>query len=101
MKPSRRFLALLLALGLGAGAVSAHLSAQIRKPGQPLPPEPKEQASEPFADTVNVSVVNVDVYVTDKQGNPVSGLTKDDFEIFENKRRWRSPTSTRSATARP
>ena len=80
MKSSQRLIALSLALGLGCGAALA----QIRKPGQPLPAEP--QSSEPFADTVNVSVVNVDVYVTDKQGNPVTGLTKDDFELFENKR---------------
>ena len=35
-------------------------------------------------DTVEVNVVNVEVYVTDKKGNPVSGLTRDDFEIFED-----------------
>src|SRR3712207_9028076 len=56
-----------LPIWLGCGAVFA----QIRKPGDPLPPEP-QGGSEPFMDTVNVSVVNVDVYVTDKQGNPRS-----------------------------
>ena len=29
-------------------------------------------------------VIGVDVVVTDKKGNPVNGLTKDDFQIFEN-----------------
>lgn len=35
-------------------------------------------------ETVEVSIVNVDVFVTDKSGERVHGLTKDDFEIFEN-----------------
>jgi len=39
-----------------------------------------------FIDTVNVSVVNVDVYVTDKQGKRVNGLTKNDFELYEDGR---------------
>ena len=34
--------------------------------------------------TIEVSIVNVDVFVTDKAGHRVRGLTKDDFEIFEN-----------------
>jgi VWFA-related protein len=41
---------------------------------------------EPFVDVVNVSVVNVDVYVTDKQGRSVTGLTRDDFQLLENGR---------------
>lgn len=84
MSSFQRFLmttGLLLALGSFAGA-------QVRKPGDPLPPakagsqEPQEQ----FGLTVNVSVVNVDVYVTDKKGRPVTGLTRDDFQLFENKK---------------
>ena len=39
-----------------------------------------------FFESVDVNVVNVDVYVTDKKGNPVTGLTKDDFSVFENGR---------------
>lgn len=39
-----------------------------------------------FVDTVDVRVVNVDVYVTDKKGNRITGLTKDDFELFEDRR---------------
>lgn len=33
---------------------------------------------------MDVSVVNVDVQVTDKDGNPVTGLVSDDFEVFED-----------------
>ncbi|HYK05653.1 MAG TPA: VWA domain-containing protein [Thermoanaerobaculia bacterium] len=37
-----------------------------------------------LGETVEVSIVNVDVVVTDAKGNRVRGLTKDDFQIFEN-----------------
>src|SRR6266480_2920123 len=37
-----------------------------------------------LGETIEVSIVNVDLFVTDKAGNRVHGLTKDDFEIFEN-----------------
>lgn len=39
-----------------------------------------------FIDTVDVNVVNIEVYVTDKKGNRITGLTKDDFELYEDKR---------------
>src|SRR5215218_5990767 len=34
--------------------------------------------------SIEVSIVNVDVFVTDRAGDRVHGLTKDDFEIYEN-----------------
>ena len=37
-----------------------------------------------IGETIDVSIVNVDVVVTDRAGNRVRGLTKDDFEIYEN-----------------
>lgn len=37
-----------------------------------------------FVDRLDVHVVNVDVYVTDRKGNRVEGLTADDFELLEN-----------------
>lgn len=37
-------------------------------------------------ESVSVNVVNVDVYVTDKKGTRVTGLTRDDFEILEDGR---------------
>lgn len=39
-------------------------------------------AADSFSQTVDVRVVNVDVYVTDKKGRPVTGLTQDDFVLL-------------------
>ncbi len=38
-----------------------------------------------LSEKIEVRVANVDVFVTDRAGNPISGLTRDDFEIVENK----------------
>ena len=35
-------------------------------------------------ETIDVTIVNVEVFVTDKRGRRVHGLTRDDFEIHEN-----------------
>jgi VWFA-related protein len=37
-----------------------------------------------FVEQVDVNVVNVEVFVTDRQGNRVTGLGRDDFELFED-----------------
>jgi len=50
-----------------------------------LPASAQTPASVPHAgETIEVSIVNVDTVVTDKQGRRVHGLRKDDFEIYEN-----------------
>jgi len=55
---------------------------------EPAPAEPTDGAPpEVFFERLEVHVVNVDVYVTDRDGNPVTGLTKDDFELYEDGRR--------------
>jgi VWFA-related protein len=64
----------IVALAILAAAVSPFAAAQ--KVG-PLPP---------LTAQVEVHVVNVDVCVTDANGNPVGGLTRDDFQIFEDGR---------------
>jgi VWFA-related protein len=69
---------LLMVLGLAGSA-----GAQKAKPADAAA-KPAAKTEEPFADTVNVGVVSIDVYVTDKKGNAVGGLTKNDFQIFEN-----------------
>jgi VWFA-related protein len=71
----------LLAAGLAAALVLA-LAAHAQQP--PAPPAPED--FEIFVDTVDVRVVNVDVFVTDKKGEPVTGLTRDDFELLEDRK---------------
>jgi VWFA-related protein len=41
-------------------------------------------APPPLVEKIDVSVVNVDVTVTDRHGQPVAGLTRNDFEVFED-----------------
>jgi len=68
-----RVLALVLAVGgVLAGVLLAQEAADSK--GQPGM----------FVDAVEVNVVNIDVFVTDKKGNPVTDLTKEDFRVFEN-----------------
>lgn len=71
---------ILTCIALLAWAAPAVLSAQSSGQGDDSP------AGDLFIDTVDVNVVNVDVYVTDKEGAPVTGLTADDFEVRENGR---------------
>ena len=44
-------------------------------------------AQAPLVESIEVRVVNVDVVVTDAAGNPVTGLTRDDFEVLEDGRK--------------
>lgn len=64
----KRFLALAL-------LAATPLAAQ-RKPAEPEAPK--------LVETIDVRIINVDVIVTDKKGNFIPNLTKDDFEIYEN-----------------
>jgi VWFA-related protein len=50
-----------------------------------LPAPPSAPTS--FGDTVEVNVVNVEVYVTDKDGHRVPGLKKEDFSLSEDGRK--------------
>jgi VWFA-related protein len=52
------------------------LAAQQKNP--PAAETPK------LTESIDVRVIGIDVVVTDKKGNAVTGLTKDDFRIFEN-----------------
>jgi VWFA-related protein len=74
------------------GLAVAGLLFLLAVPGMAAPAAPAKPAAggkpgeDLFVDTVNVSVVNVDVYVTDKQGKRVTGLTRNDFDLFEDGR---------------
>lgn len=53
-------------------------------PGAPAGAQDAAPPADRFAETVEIEVVNVDVVVVDKQGQPVVGLTPADFRIFED-----------------
>jgi len=74
------FACLLLLAWTVPAAVSAQDSGKGSGSGEESP------SGDLFIDTVDVNIVNVDVYVTDEDGNPVTGLTADDFEVNENGR---------------
>ena len=59
-------------IALGLLLVPASLAAQ-----EPAP-------EESFAESIEVSVVNLDVFVTDRKGQPLTGLKREDFEVFED-----------------
>jgi VWFA-related protein len=81
----RRFPALVALLVGAATAVG-----QDKPPVSPVqpPPAPAQKAPEapipPVTESVNVTVTNVDVFVTDSKGQRVTGLKADDFEIRQD-----------------
>jgi len=62
-------------LALAAMPLAAQSQQQPQTPASEVPK---------LVDTLEVKVINVDVVVTDKKGNTIKGLTKDDFEVLEN-----------------
>ncbi len=64
------------AAGLALGLLLAPASPS-RAAGEPA-------AGESFKESIEVSVVNLDVFVTDKKGQPLTGLKKEDFQVFED-----------------
>lgn len=53
---------------------------------QPPPPKPPADSSAlpPISESVEVSVTNIEVIVTDRKGNRVRGLTREDFEVRQD-----------------
>ncbi len=62
---------------------------------------PAPASDRPFAEQIAVSVVNVEVYVTDREGKPVTSLTRDDFEVTEDGRPVELVNFYRVAGGRP
>jgi VWFA-related protein len=79
-----KILAILAVLALAAWLAGAQEPASV--PREEAPADGGGLIDEVFVDQINVNVVNVDVYVTDKKGNPITDLTADDFELFENRK---------------
>lgn len=53
-------------------------------PGLALAQAPPEESEPTFFESIDVNVVNVEVYVTDKAGKRIQGLTRDDFQVLED-----------------
>ena len=80
---SRPFALLLLTLSMALPAVAAH--AKPVKPPEPPSATANSAAQQgAYFENVNVDLINVEVFVTDKTGNPVKGLTQADFQILED-----------------
>ena len=65
-------------------AFPAALAIALPLFGQQPQPKPQPVDIPPLVEKIDVRVINVDVVVTDRKGNRVTGLTKDDFLIYEN-----------------
>lgn len=50
----------------------------------PRPDDPPRGEAPPFGETIEISVVEIPVAVTDRQGRPVEDLTREDFRVFED-----------------
>lgn len=81
---SRILVALTVVSALAGVAVTQPVVAQNE---ETIATEPRSQEAAPtetpsFADVIAVRVVNVDVFVTDRSGEHIPGLTVDDFELL-------------------
>ncbi len=59
-------------------ALGCALPAGAQTSGEAASGEPSDTVFE----TIQVAIVNLEVFVSDRHGNPVTGLTRDDFELF-------------------
>src|SRR3954470_5529613 len=70
--------------------MSARIAAAVTAAALLLPitaiAQQKKPQGEPqrLVETLDVRVINIDVVVTDRKGNPIHGLKKSDFDIIEN-----------------
>ncbi|HVR42200.1 MAG TPA: VWA domain-containing protein [Thermoanaerobaculia bacterium] len=74
----KRFARLTLAVSL---LLAAPVPAQQAQPQESAEPEIPR-----ILETIDVRVINIDVVVTDRKGNVIPGLTRDDFVLYENGR---------------
>ena len=86
-RPRWLSLALLMAIGAGAGAVARGERADAdpaasRRPAQP----PQQQQPPPAQFRAGIDVVHLPVVVAARNGDLVRGLTADDFEVLEDGR---------------
>ena len=83
-----------LVRGLLVGAIVTGWVTVFLGPGlaagkakRPQAGKAREQTGSAFTLKVPVEVVVVNTIVTDREGNPITGLTVDDFEVYENRKK--------------
>lgn len=76
---TRHFAVIVLALALGASGTTV-----AADPDREASPEIVPIGGLSFEDEIELTVVNVIAYVTDKDGNPVTDLGKDDFRLLHD-----------------
>jgi VWFA-related protein len=69
---------------LGPAALALAGSIVVLEPAPAAPPPAKAPGGESFAESIDVRVVNVEVFVSDRSGHPVTGLERGDFELSED-----------------
>src|SRR5262245_43957777 len=95
MNSLARLLVLITALALVASISFAQgpkkdVGAKLPVPDKPQPmdktdrPPQKDQLPRVDSLSIDVDLVDLDVVVTDQSGNPISGLTKDHFKVFDD-----------------
>ncbi len=82
MTVTRFFAIIMLALALGAPGTTMALEAE--QEASPESPEIAPIGGLSFRDEIELTVVNVIAYVTDKKGHPITDLTKDDFRLLHD-----------------
>jgi VWFA-related protein len=84
-----RFAVLIAVAALCTAGPLAHAAPPPQASPAQAPPASAKPAAAPadenFVESVTVNVINVDVYVSDKNGK-VNGLKREDFELFEDGR---------------
>lgn len=68
----------------GSALVALLLAAGVTVPAQSAAPQQAAQEPQSFKFRTGVELINVNATVTDQSGRFVSGLTKDDFRVFED-----------------
>ncbi len=81
-------------VALFAGALAVSQPQHQSQPPQPPPPQTGQNQTQTPPLRVTTRMVQVTVVVHDKDGNPVSGLTKDDFALFDQGQRQRIASFT-------
>src|SRR2546423_11806628 len=87
----RCLLVLAIAVFLASGIIMAQGPKKDIGKDVPLPQAPptknapdKEQLPQVPSLSIDIDVVSFDVVVTDQSGNPISGLEKKHFKVFED-----------------